>query len=416
MATACSVAPDADDLSDLPTEQIESEVTTLAAHIAAATARFLRLLAELDRREAWRANDCRSLAHWLSWRCGLGLVAAREHVRVARALPKLPLVQRTFEAGEVSYSKVRALTRVARPGTEEPLVDFARVATASQLDRAVRAYERTGGDAKCERERLARRGMTIVHNADGTVTVATRMTRDSFDQLNAALDAAQAEVPHEAGELPETRRADALDAIVRAYLHPRPAAPPPLELVVHVDAVDLASDGSPVAQRLACDASLRVHVGGSDGEAGVMSARRRTVGRALRRALQRRDRETCRFPACTNRFRLHAHHILHFADGGPTTSDNLVLLCPHHHRLVHEGGWRVVGNADGRLTFHDPAGRPVPDRPLAPAATRPDALARLHRAAGVPIDAETLTTATGERMDLDWTVTALHSLLPPETG
>src|SRR5687768_15611088 len=99
------------DLSRTSTEVLEHECVTSAAEIAAATCRWLLVIAELDRREAWGQWSCRSMAHWLSWRCSLSLVTAREHVRVAAALSKLPLTAATFGRGELSYSKVRALVR-----------------------------------------------------------------------------------------------------------------------------------------------------------------------------------------------------------------------------------------------------------------------------------------------------------------
>ena len=106
------------DPATLPTERLEHEVTTLAAHIAAATCRWLLLVAELDRREAWGTWGCRSMAHWLSMRCGIALSTGREHVRVARALTALPLTACAFAEGRVSFSQVRSLTRLDQPGTK----------------------------------------------------------------------------------------------------------------------------------------------------------------------------------------------------------------------------------------------------------------------------------------------------------
>ena len=121
--------------AEVPLEHIEHEITELAAHIHAATCRFLVLIAEFDRRRGWAEWDCKSCAHWLSWRCGLGLTAAREHVRVAKALENLPLVRDAFATGELSYSKVRAIVRVAAPEMQDTLLNFARYSTAYQLER-----------------------------------------------------------------------------------------------------------------------------------------------------------------------------------------------------------------------------------------------------------------------------------------
>src|SRR5215218_6350614 len=93
-----------------PLEALEQEIAELASHIHAATCRWLTLIAEFDRREGWAHWGCRSCAHWVSWRCGIAPVAAREHLRVARRLAHLPLIRAAFAEGRLSYSQVRALT------------------------------------------------------------------------------------------------------------------------------------------------------------------------------------------------------------------------------------------------------------------------------------------------------------------
>src|SRR5580658_7263221 len=102
-------------------ERLEAEIAVGSAHLAAAECRWLQLVAEFDRREAWRTWGCLSAAHWLNYRCSLALGPAREKVRVARRLEELPLVVAAFSTGELSYSKVRALTRVATHTNEETL-------------------------------------------------------------------------------------------------------------------------------------------------------------------------------------------------------------------------------------------------------------------------------------------------------
>src|SRR5205807_3147745 len=123
------------DLTAIPLERLEAEIATQAAHIAAATCRWLELVAEFDRREGYADWGCRSTAHWLNWRCGIGVVAAREHVKVGRRLAELPVLRAAFASGELSYSKARAVVRVATPETEATLVEWARHATAAQLER-----------------------------------------------------------------------------------------------------------------------------------------------------------------------------------------------------------------------------------------------------------------------------------------
>jgi hypothetical protein len=129
-------------LATLSRQELENNLTQLAAHINAATYQFLSLIAEFDRREAWGHEGVKSCAHWLNWKCGVSLGAAREKVRVAKALEGLPLVSASFAKGELSFSKVRAMTRVATPETEDYLLMIAQHGTASHLERLVQSYRR----------------------------------------------------------------------------------------------------------------------------------------------------------------------------------------------------------------------------------------------------------------------------------
>src|SRR5205807_8157855 len=122
-------------------DQLGNEIAKLSAHLDAATARLLDLIREFDLHAGWN-NGFRSCAHWLNWRVGLDPGAARERVRVARALGTLPLLARALARGELSYAKVRALTRVATPETEEQLLAFGRTGTAAHVERLVRGWRR----------------------------------------------------------------------------------------------------------------------------------------------------------------------------------------------------------------------------------------------------------------------------------
>jgi predicted alpha/beta hydrolase family esterase len=134
------------DFSELPLERLEHEITQLASHLQAGMCRWLELVAEFDRREGWGSWGCKSCADWVAWRCAVAPRAAREHVRVARALGDLPEIHAAFARGELSYSKVRALTRVATPEVESELVEMARHATAAQLERICRGLRRVTTD------------------------------------------------------------------------------------------------------------------------------------------------------------------------------------------------------------------------------------------------------------------------------
>ncbi|MFL5839253.1 MAG: DUF222 domain-containing protein, partial [Thermoleophilaceae bacterium] len=121
-------------------DELADEITTLASHISAATARWLDLLVEFDARCGWSTSGAKSLAHWVSYMCSMSPAAAREHVRVARRLRELPQTAAAFARGELSYSKVRAITRVEELERESELLPLARAASASQLERIVRGY------------------------------------------------------------------------------------------------------------------------------------------------------------------------------------------------------------------------------------------------------------------------------------
>ncbi len=137
---------------------------------------------------------------------------------------------------------------------------------------------------------------------------------------------------------------------------------PGVEIVVEVDAETLAAGEDPVVRRLTCDCRLDVAVLGAAGAAVVTGRRARTASGRLRRALAHRDGGRCRFPGCGADRRLHAHHVVHWADGGPTSLHNLVLLCGFHHRVVHDGRWSARRDPTRGIVFVRPDGQP-PDAP-----------------------------------------------------
>lgn len=177
------------DVEALETERLEAEITTLAGHIAAATCRWLLLVGEFDRRQAWGSWGCNSCAHWLSWQCAMGLRAAREHVRVARALAGLPAIREAFAAGRLSYSQARALTRVAEPEREEELLALARHATAAQLERLVRGYLKASALREQARDAYDRRELVWWHDDDGSLVIQARLPADDGALVLEALQA-----------------------------------------------------------------------------------------------------------------------------------------------------------------------------------------------------------------------------------
>lgn len=191
--------PGVEDVAGRPLEWLEAEICTLAGHIAAATCRFLLLVGELDRRGGWRAWECLSCAHWLSWKCGISTRTAQEHVRVARALEELPVMTAAFAAGQLSYSKVRAMTRVATPKSETDLIEVAKHGTASHVDRIVAGYctVRRNMDPDRGRAQMRRRGVWSETNDDGTITLTVRGAPDAVKQIQQAIDAVVPTLPEQ---------------------------------------------------------------------------------------------------------------------------------------------------------------------------------------------------------------------------
>src|SRR5881296_1616123 len=157
-------------------DRLGDEIAELSAHLDAATARLLDLIREFDARNGWNTGF-RSCAAWLSWRVGLDRGAARERVRVARALGTLPRLAQALARGELSYSKVRALTRVATPETEERLLAVGRSGTAEHVERIVRGWRRVDrlGEAEQSRQRHRRRGLHVYQDEDGMVVIHGRL-------------------------------------------------------------------------------------------------------------------------------------------------------------------------------------------------------------------------------------------------
>jgi len=173
-------------------EDLGDEIATLAAHIHAATQRLLVLIAEFDARRGWELGGHRSCAHWLSYRTGINLGAAREKVRTARALTELPETSASMARGELSFSKVRALTRVADADNESELLELARDCTTAQLERVVRAWKRGDrqDEATRERERHERRCLSIFPDDDGMYVVRGKLTPELGALLMRAVEAA----------------------------------------------------------------------------------------------------------------------------------------------------------------------------------------------------------------------------------
>ena len=486
-----------DDFFHLSNDELAAAVATLAAHIHAATWRLLTLIAELDRRGVWADQGALTCAHWLGWACGIDAHTAREKVRVARALAGLPLLSAAAARGELGYSKLRALTRIATAENEADLVDIGLHGTAQHVEKFVRLYRRAERALETERAdaQYKDRELTYWYEDDGSLVLHGRFPPETGARILSALDAAMeahaAEQPasewNSEGEAPNVpdgtsgveaeghvravsgvgrgdgadvprgtspdgtelstggrppepsryfsphdpggtypcrpshtvRRADALAWMAERMFEEGEApalSPHRHEVMVHVDAGVLARSeagrceiehhtalAAETARRLCCDGSIVATVDGPQGEPLSVGRRTRSIPPALRRALMSRDRG-CRFPGCPATHRLHGHHVRHWAEGGETALDNLVLLCPVHHRLVHEGGFDVRRLDDGALRFTAPNGETV-RAPAPHEHSSPDTILSHNDALGLAINRETaMAHWRGERIDYDHAV------------
>ncbi|MFD4007585.1 DUF222 domain-containing protein [Brachybacterium paraconglomeratum] len=387
-------------------ERLGLRIQHQAAVIAQATCEFLLMLADFDAREGVRFYEgLKSTAHWLGWACSMAAGTAREHLRVARALPELPLTVAEFGAGRLSYSKVREITRVVGRVEEEVLVEMARAMTAAQLSRTISSFRAVDGSWLDQESRREARWHV---REDGMVEIRAVLPAETGAELLTALDLAlgrDGTSPPTSTALPsstepvaiaercaeitaeatlEQRRADALHDIARTYLAAEPddrSGEDRHLVVVQVSAESLVEDvpagtlprcgvvgGGPLeprtAERLACTGKVSLAISDVHGEILHLGRARRLASRAQRRALRLRD-GTCVFPGCHQSKHLDAHHLTPWSEGGPTDLDELALLCRRHHVMVHEGGLRLVHS---RSASSGSRAQPAASRELAPSA------------------------------------------------
>ncbi len=424
-------------------EQLGEQITELCSYIYAAESRLLTLIREFDDKEYWARLGFCSCAHWLNFKCGIGMNAAREKVRVANALAKLPKMDERFSKGELSYSKVRAMTRIADETNEDYLLMIAKHGTAHHVEKLVSKYRtaKRVQDASVANEQYRDRELSHYYDHDGCLVIKARLPAEQGALIVKALEMAMdkdfmgATLGHAAEELvgaarehgveelvgaasaatevypkgtwtaetsdPEpiaARRADAMAEIAETYLNNSESSGSTADryqVIVHVvgaargqaekELVGAASaatgvtgvtaetshidDGPHVtaetSRRISCDCSVVGIKEDENGEPLAIGRRSRSIPPPIRRALGIRD-GGCRFPGCINNRFLDGHHIKHWADGGETSMDNLVLLCRHHHHLVHEGGFDCKKSADGEIYFMDQRQKPLPNWAMLP--------------------------------------------------
>jgi len=461
MAQAAVVSPQAS------TAALEAEITELWGHINAANYRFLKLIAEFDRTQGWGHHGCASCVQWLNWKCGIGPIAAREKLRVAHALEKLPTISDAFRLGRLSYSKVRAMTRIATPAMEGTLLNIALHGTASHMERLVRKFRRVEEREAAERthRQYLERYLDFRYDEDGSLLLRGRLPPEigavvrraieaaverAREEERAVRDSAESSLParspcsghtglpeEETAAIPiAARRADALVDMTRHFLAGdaaiRGSSADRYQIVVHVDEAALRGEtqGSlerchiehgptlavATARRLACGGSIVGIVENDRGEPLDIGRKSRAIPPAIERALKTRD-GGCRFPGCDRTRFTEGHHVRHWANGGETKLSNLVTLCDFHHRLVHEGGFSVRATDDGLFVFSRPDGsRIAPNgeprfRGIVSRGSKAIRLQLLamNTAHGLQIDADTSQTLwLGERLDYSLAIEALY--------
>ncbi len=356
-----------------PIEDLDRNILNLCTRINVATYELLCLVREFDERGflEWGLQNC---AEWLAWRCDLSMTTAREKVRVAHALKTLPLISEAFSR-ELSYAKVRSLTRVTNRDNEAALLEFALRTTAANVAQRCREL-RCGLEASigmAERA-FANRSLRIRRDTErGMMTITVELPMDAGELAEKALDKARDDevlsIPDLADTSWSTRQADAFLNLVNGYLSGRDDAAIDNHLItVHVEQAALVGNegraGLPIesVKRLCCDSHAVVITEDSCGEPLSIGRKSRIIPTAISRAVRARDNNCCTFPGCRNRRFLNCHHVEHWTNGGETSLDNLMLLCTKHHALVHEGGFRIEKDFRDNWFFVRPDGIAVPER------------------------------------------------------
>jgi hypothetical protein len=357
-----------------PIEALDERILSLSTHINAATYELLVMIREFDERGGCLKWGLDCTAKWLAWRCDVSMATAREKVRVAQALKHLPLVSVAFSTGELSYSKVRSLTRVATAENEEDLVAFALRNTASHVAGYCRELRMGAPTSLGVAERAyCNRSLRTRRDTDrGVMFVSVELPLETGELLEKALDKARDDECLKIPDLVDTswnkRQADAFVTMLREYLQGGEANSNSDNYLVniHVDQSALAGDvgrsSVPIetVKRLCCDGKAVVMTETKDGEPLSIGRKSRIVPKGIERAVRARDNHSCRFPGCSNKRFVDIHHIEHWANGGETAVNQLMLLCSKHHTLVHEGGFRIDKDFRDDWSFFRPDGIAVP--------------------------------------------------------
>jgi hypothetical protein len=352
---------------------LKARVQDLHRSISALQLEMLQALGELEGRDAWDAfesDGAYSMAHWVKLQLGVSDWKAERWVDSGVALRELPVVAAGLGSGELPIDKVVEITRFADPEEQEALVRWAKRVSSGAIRREgeLRARRDVEEVVTVERERFCDWGF---HYDGKGFWLEAQLPAAQGAVVASALDELASKIPVMPGEEGQQgigcRRADALVAMCSGEGSVGSLGPARAEILVHAQLEDLldAEAGAYVeagptiptsaVRRLLCGSSVKTVIETYDGTVAGVGKRIREPSAALMRQLRHRDQE-CAFPGCGARRFTHAHHIDWWSHGGRTDLDNLVLICGHHHRLVHEHGWRVDCHPDGDLSWFRPDG------------------------------------------------------------
>ena len=357
-------------------DEVVDTMSQLHGVSAASHRLFLAGVLEVDQRELWRADGAHSVEMWLDMRFGMAHSTAVQTVRVARGFVFTPDVAARYEADLLSWDQVVAcVDLVAFGGLSDAEVALDAVGrSAAQLDRLAREARKVSRTESEERHK--KRYVRMRWGRDGMLRGSFALADAEGKAFETAIRRGADDQPANAEQVPvfrpiEERQADALSDLASARLS-ADTDPDRATVVVHVDAMDLEAEEAALAaiehgpvvsmstlHRLICDGRVQYLLNDETGETIRIAATKHAIPPWLVRKIRKRD-GGCRWPGCGRQALLHIHHIKFFyRDRGRTEERNLVGLCPFHHRLVHEGGWTIVGDPFGRLTFTSPTGRVI---------------------------------------------------------
>ncbi|MFP5255756.1 MAG: DUF222 domain-containing protein [Acidimicrobiia bacterium] len=371
-------------------------IEQLGALLCSVQAELLDVITAADAEGDWVTDGATGMAPWLVGVLHVSAETARAWVKVGAVLDRLPELRDAFSQGLLSFDQVKPATTFVTPDTDVEEAQRLQGCSAAQVEDLARQHRvvtkrraTSAGERRFFRSR-------VDHEAGGR-RYSGFLPETEAARLDAVLDkkAEQTGKDEVTGlfEPMDVRRADAL-VDLSDQAGAEQSDPDACLVVVHAAAevIDGHVDGNGQIDdlqvpresvlRLLCDAKVEFHLDTPDGVTIGIGRAGRTIPRWLRRRILRRDGGCCRFPGCGRRVR-HLHHLRHWSKGGPTDANNLVGLCWHHHRLVHEGGWTIDGNPEaGDLVFTSPHGRQLGSRPR---PLRHDTRTRATRAAGTRI-------------------------------